>query len=85
MKLPSLSPSVALSRWAGTGQPAAVFGSVFQAAGGGGASQPKPGCWFVGTSCTGAYQRCKYCCNNRPYYYETCGWCVGFWDAPACA
>ena len=46
--------------------------------------QPRPGCYFAGTSCYGAIQTCKFCCSDGNEYSEQCGWCVGVWQAPPC-
>lgn len=51
---------------------------------GGGNPSPPPGCQFVGTQCRGAIQSCKYCCGDGRSYTQSCGWCVGWYDAPPC-
>jgi hypothetical protein len=83
MKLPKLSKGIL--HW----QPLLDFNLISQLGeailpSGGGSPNPPPGCWLVGTQCRGTFQSCKYCCGDGRSYTESCGWCVGWYDAPPC-
>lgn len=82
MKLPKLSPATDRR----TFQATAPFtrSAIHTAGSGGGVPTPAPGCVFVGTECRGFFQSCKYCCGDGRSYTQSCGSCVGWYDAPPC-
>jgi hypothetical protein len=82
MKLPTLSPAVDPGAYNST-LPSDTL-AIYTSGSGGTIPTPATGCYFAGTQCRGFIQSCKYCCGDGGSYSQSCGSCIGWYDAPPC-